>query len=334
MNWKILTVTGRAYEKKYSVLPLSAKMLEASGLTEKQIEELLDTNTVLSTSQAECIQKACARIMRAKQNHEKVFVGGDYDVDGVCSTAIMKATLDALDIENGFYIPDRIKEGYGLSPKTVALAAKKGYTLIITVDNGVKAKEALQKAHELHMETIVTDHHVIEEQVECDILVHPTLLEAPFHYLSGAGIALEISRNLIGNRDDLNTMAGVASVTDVMPLWQETRKLVINALDALKQGKPHSLAALLPKGYSVDPSSIGFYIGPKLNSVGRMSDLAKVNTLPKYLLSKDDAEISRYAAQLENVNDQRKTRASDRNKNCPEACRSKRFPADLSGRSA
>lgn len=310
MNWKIVSVNGKPYEKKYDVLPLTSKLFAASGMTSEQMEELLDPSSVLTTSQADCVLKACARIERAKMQKEKVFIAGDYDADGVCSTAIMKATLDALKIENGYYIPDRIKEGYGLHDFTVKMAAEKGYTLIITVDNGVKAHAALQCAKELHIDTIVSDHHVIEEPVECDILVHPTLMEAPYKYLSGAGVALEMSRNLIGNREDLNALAGVAAITDVMPMWRQTRKLVMKAMDMLKQGQPHSVASLLQPNSSVDETSIGFYIGPKLNSVGRMSDVANANTVPLFLLSKDDKQIAAYAAQLQQVNDLRKERAS------------------------
>lgn len=310
MNWQIVTVNGRPYEKKYNVQSLTGKLFAASQMSEEQIEELLDGNAVLSTSQAVCVMQACARIRQAQKNDEKVFIAGDYDADGVCSTAIMKATLDAMDIVNGFYIPDRIKEGYGLKADTVEKAAKKGYTLIITVDNGVKAQEALVKAKELHVDTIVTDHHVMEEEVQADLLVHPTLMEKEYAYLSGAGVALEISRNLIGNREELNALAGVAAITDVMPMWRETRKLVLKALDLLKQGKPHSLAALLQRNSSVDDSSIGFYIGPKLNSVGRMSDVANVNTVPSFLLSNNDAQIASYAVQLERVNELRKERAA------------------------
>lgn len=310
MNWKIVDAAGTAYEKKYGVGPLTGRLFAAAKLSPAQIEELLSTDATLSTSEADCVLQACERIRFAKKNHEKVFIAGDYDADGVCSTAIMKATLDILGIENGFYIPDRIKEGYGLQAKTVQQAAKKGYTLIITVDNGVKAHEALQTAHALKIETIVSDHHVMEETVEADILVHPTLMEEQYQYLSGAGVALEISRNLIGNQEELNALAGVASITDVMPMWKETRKLVNAALDLLKQGRPHSLAALLQPGSSIDDTAIGFYIGPKLNSVGRMSDVANVNTVPSFLLSENDSVIAKYASQLEQVNELRKQRAS------------------------
>lgn len=309
MKWQIINVDPRKYETEFHVLSLTGKLLAAAQLNNEQIQELLSSDTRLTSSQSICVMQACARIKQARERNEKVFIAGDYDGDGVCSTAIMKATLDAMGIVNGFYIPDRIKEGYGLRPSTVRAAAEKGYSLIITVDNGVKAHEALQLARTLKIDTIVTDHHIIEEEVPADILVHPTLMEDAYQYLSGAGVALEISRNLIGNRDDLNAFAGTASITDVMPMWKETRKLVNCALDQLKMGMPRSLAALLQPNSTIDDTAIGFYIGPKLNSVGRMSDTANVNTLPQFLLSRNERLINDYASQLQQVNELRKQRA-------------------------
>lgn len=188
------------------------------------------------------------------------------------------------------------------------MAYEKGYTLIITVDNGVKAHEALKKAKELGMDVIVTDHHVIEEDVEADIVVHPDYMEDDFAYLCGAGVALELSFNLIGmNHDDLISLAAVASIGDVMLLWRETRKIVKKGISLLKQGIPVSLSQLLYPGAEVDETAIAFNIVPKLNSVGRMSDLGNVNTLPLYLITKDRQASAAYARQLNHINDVRKS---------------------------
>lgn len=306
MKWDFLTVDGNAIEKKYHTGPLSSRLIAASNLDDSHILELISQDEQLMTSHSLCVQKACARILEAREKHEKIFIGGDYDADGVCSTAIMKKTLDLLHISNGYYIPDRFKEGYGLQAETVQKAFEKGYSVIMTVDNGVKAHEALRTAKSLGMTVIVTDHHVIEEDVEADILVHPDYMEEDFRYFSGAGVALEISRNLIGNNDHLNALAAVAAIGDSMPLWKETRKLVRKGISLLKQGKPECLAVLLRPGSTVDETSIAFQIVPKLNAVGRMNSIANVNTLPKYLLSVNSNEILHYSAQLNQVNETRK----------------------------
>lgn len=308
MKWNILDIDENSFASKWGTGKLTSKLLAASDLSDAQIAELLRGDDHLKRSEADCVKKACQRILQAKEKHEKVFVGGDYDCDGVCATAIMKETLNTLGIENGYYIPDRFKEGYGLHPETVQMAYEKGYTLIITVDNGVKAHEALKKAKELGMDVIVTDHHVIEEDVEADIVVHPDYMEDDFAYLCGAGVALELSFNLIGmNHDDLISLAAVASIGDVMPLWRETRKIVKKGISLLKQGIPVSLSQLLYPGAEVDETAIAFNIVPKLNSVGRMSDLGNVNTLPLYLITKDRQASAAYARQLNHINDVRKS---------------------------
>lgn len=308
MKWNILDIDESDFASKWGTGKLTSKLLAASDLSDEQIAELLRGDDHLKLSEADCVQRACNRILQARDNHEKVFVGGDYDCDGVCATAIMKETLNTLGIENGYYIPDRFKEGYGLHPETVQMAYDKGYSLIITVDNGVKAHEALKKAKELGMDVIVTDHHVIEEDIEADIVVHPDYMEEDYAYLCGAGVALELSFNLIGmNHDNLISLAAVASIGDVMPLWRETRKIVKRGIALLKQGIPLSLSQLLYPGAEVDETAVAFNIVPKLNSVGRMSDLGNVNTVPLYLITKDRQASSNYARQLNHINDVRKS---------------------------
>ncbi len=305
MSFEILDIDGSEIEEKYCLTKLAAKMIKASNLDEDKIKELLNPGS-LTTSQAMCVRQACQRIIDAKNHNEKIFVGGDYDADGICSTAIMKKTLDILHIPNGYYIPDRIKEGYGLSCNTVKLAYDKGYRVIITVDNGVKAHDALKLAHELGMYVIVTDHHVIEEEVEADIVVHPDYMEEQYSTLSGAGVALEISRNLIGNQDDLTVFACVAAIGDVMPLWRETRRIVSAGLSILQKGKPRSVCSLFQYGSEIDETSIAFQVVPKLNAVARMNDLSNVNTVVRFLLNENPSVISDYSKQIAQVNQARK----------------------------
>ena len=320
MDWEIINADGKAEMEKYHVSSILAKLLEASELDEKSVMELLDTDDTLTTSKDPCVLKCVKRILSARQNREKIFIGGDYDADGICSTAIMKKTLDLLNIENGYYIPDRFKEGYGLSAKTVELAYQKGYRIIMTVDNGVKAQEAIQKAKELGMEMIVTDHHRIEEKVEADIVVHPDYMHERYAYLSGAGVALEISRNLIGENDELTAMAAVAHIADVMPLWRETRKIVKKGMRILRQGKPRSLYALLYSGTQVNETSIAFQIVPKLNSIGRMNDLSNVNTVVRYLLLENEDSINNGAMQINQVNEMRKKLSASMSEEAARLC--------------
>lgn len=304
MSYRVVEADGSSYEKEYGLTGLAAKIAACSELDEKKIRELREIGNV-TVSGADCVQKACARLMQAREHHEKVFIGGDYDADGICATAIMKKTLDVLGIANGYYIPDRLKEGYGLSVHTVQLAVQKGYTLIITVDNGVKAFDAVEAAKDLGIDVIVTDHHVLEGEVKADILVHPDLMEEDYSTLSGAGVALEISRALIGDDPDLVAIAAVAAIGDVMPLWKETRRIVNAGLHWLSSGHPAPLVQLVQQR-EIDETAVAFQIVPKLNAVSRMRDDSNVNTLVRYLLLTDTRQIMDYALQLERVNDARK----------------------------
>ena len=317
MIHEIVRVDETAVCEKWNVKKLSGKLIAASHLEESKLYDLLRQDEQLLLSKADCVVKACNRILEARNKHEKVFIGGDYDADGICSTAIMKKTLDVLGIPNGYYIPDRFKEGYGLSEKTVELVHKKGYSLIITVDNGVKAHAALQKAKQLGIDVIVTDHHQIEEEIEAEIVVHPDYMEDDFAYLSGAGVALEISRNLIGTGsqyDSLIALCAVALIGDVMPLWKETRKLVKKGLSIIRQGRVRPLSAMLFPGATIDETAVAFSIVPKLNAVGRMNDISNVNTLVPYLLSTDDTVIATYYQQLNLVNERRKALSDEESK--------------------
>lgn len=305
--WKIIDTDPSYIEQRFHVSALTARILQASGLSDEKIEELLKSDDELMTSQSECVGSACRRIIQARDHKEKVMIAGDYDADGVCSTAIMKDVLDQLGIANGYYIPDRFKEGYGLRPETVQKAHDKGYTLIITVDNGVKAMPALHKARELGMEVIVSDHHQIEEEVPADILVHPTLMEPAFAYLSGAGTALQISRTLLQDCPAHTALAAIAAIGDVMPLYRQTRVIVRKGLRAIHERALPSVSALVRKGQTIDETAAAFQIVPKLNSVGRMNDISNVNTLVPFLLSTDPQAIQAYASQLEKVNTARRT---------------------------
>src|SRR5699024_4277411 len=137
-----------------------------------------------------------------------------------CATAIMVDALRRFGIECGFYIPNRFSEGYGLHAHTVELAAQRQYALLVAVDNGVRAHEALQDAAELGIDVIVTDHHAIAEaqSPQCAAPLHPFLMGEPFDPLSGAGVALEGSRALGTVNERQIVLAGIAAIGDVMAM--------------------------------------------------------------------------------------------------------------------
>ncbi len=167
---------------KYDLSPLCARVLSCRGCDDELIESLLTAASLQDPFHAEGMHTVVERIHQARAQKEKVLVCGDYDADGICATAIMVDALRMFGITCGFYIPDRLKEGYGLREKTVDMAKERGYSLLITVDNGVRAFEALKKAKRLGIDVIVTDHHHLDEsqQLPYHSLLHPSLMRPAY----------------------------------------------------------------------------------------------------------------------------------------------------------
>ncbi|MBE6122790.1 MAG: hypothetical protein E7190_08750 [Erysipelotrichaceae bacterium] len=323
---KIIDINEELFARKYGLSPVAAKLLMYADLNEEQMEDLLSRDNTLLTSRSDCVRQCAELLMDAKKNGVKVFVGGDYDADGITSTAIMKDVLDRLGIANGYYIPDRFREGYGLKPETVEAAVKKGYGLIMTVDNGVSAHEAIARCHELGVPVIVTDHHRIEGKIDADLVVHPDYMEPEFAYLSGAGVALQISRTLFGDVDRHTALCAIALIADVMPLWKQTRRIVRKGLDLLNQGVVPAVSAMVYRGSQINPTAVSFQIVPKLNSVGRMNDMSNVNTLVPFLLSDSSEAIANYARQLDKVNQARRDLSAIMTRQCEDMLDDSPFP--------
>ncbi len=308
MKYRIVHTDPHEVMQAYGVQSLTARYLQASGFNAQQIEELLHPLPV-QTSQAECVQACARRILQARENGEKVFIGGDYDADGICATAIMKDTLEKLGIPCGYYIPDRYREGYGLQVQTVQQVLERGYQLILTVDNGVQAQDAIEAARQGGAEVIITDHHLRHGPLKDCLLVHPDQMEPEYATLSGAGVALQIARTLIGEDPRQTALAAVAAIGDVMPMWGQNRSIVRAGLQAIRDGRAPALSILLKDPLQVDPMAVTFQIVPKLNSVARLNADANVNTLIPYLLSSSDHLIRGYSGQLEQLNEERKERS-------------------------
>lgn len=315
MKIKALSVSGyETIKDTFGLQALTAKVLAAKALNQNQITEILSDAELLDPFCAVGMKEVVQRIQQAKQNHEKVLVCGDYDADGICATAILHDALARCGIQSGFYIPNRFKEGYGLHSDTVISAHQKGYRLLITVDNGVKAYDALSECTKLGIDTIVSDHHTMDQTVPCTHLLHSHTMGEPFENLCGAGIAFMISRALLGEVKEHAVLAAVASVGDVMPLWKETRKIVKLGLTYLKQGICMPIQALRSdQNHIWDERVIAFQIVPKLNATGRLADMANANNTVRYLLMKDKRDIHAFALQIETLNQKRRAMTSKMN---------------------
>ncbi len=245
------------------------------------------------------------RILKAIMAQEKIIVCGDYDADGVCSTAILVKTLRDLGANVGYYVPHRFEEGYGLNLSTVEQAIKKGYSLFITVDNGVSAYDALKRLKHEKIDVIVIDHHEITEAVDCLILIHPDLLEEDYKFSCGSALAYMLSTHLKPNFY-LCALAAVASIADVMDLWGYNRTLIKQGLKYLNENEVLNLKALADKHGPLDELSVAFQIVPKINAIGRMNEDITVNALVEYFCTEDPTQILFKAQQIKTINDKRK----------------------------
>lgn len=296
-------MSGKLRAKVQDLEPLARKVLDRLEPDPEKQEDWLRELDLAQPSQA--LSGAADRLQQAKDRKEKVLVAGDYDADGILGTTILTGALRRQGIDTGFYIPDRIREGYGLKPKTVQMAHDKGYTLLVTVDNGVHATEALDLAKKLGMDVIVTDHHSYETEPEAGWFTHPKVMEPVFSSLCGAAVAYELIRVLGWESPKELVLAGVASVGDQMAVAGETRALIQQAVKRMNtQMDPH-LRYLVPEG-PVDETVIAFQLVPRLNAVGRLSDMANVNNVVRYFLCDDPAQTAQLADQICRINERRK----------------------------
>jgi len=256
------------------------------------------------------IDRALSVIERHIERGSRIVVHGDYDVDGVCATAIMVRALRARGADVGFYLPDRVADGYGLSLGTVRRLAERGTGLLVTVDCAITAVDEIAAARAAGLEVVVSDHHAPRADgalPECEI-VHPGLCGYPCPELCGTGVAYKLAQALgaATAEEDLELVA-LATVADLMPLVGENRRLVREGLTALSRTAKPGLRALMAVS-KVDPSSLdtqalAFRLAPRINATGR---LRRADAGLELLLTEDEERAGQIAAELDRVNAERR----------------------------
>jgi single-stranded-DNA-specific exonuclease len=257
--------------------------------------------------------EACETVLRHGRSGSRIVVFGDYDVDGVCSTAILVRALRELGAEPAWRLPSR-DEGYGLSEAAVRELAAAGAGLIVTVDCGVTAVAEVALARSLGVEVVVTDHHRPGAALPDCPIVHPALGAYPFEHLCGAGVALKLSEALrataghdpAGADEDLD-LAGLATVCDMVPLVDENRRIARAGLAALARTRKPGLRALMAVAAldpgDVDERSASFRLGPRLNAAGRLS---RADAALELLLTEDRERGDEIARELDGLNHDRR----------------------------
>lgn len=266
------------------------------------------------------MEKVVSRIKKAKETGELVAIFGDYDADGITSSAILKHTLDELKIESFVYIPDKKSEGYGLNTAAIEQFNERGVKLIITVDCGITNIKEIEKANEFGIDTIVTDHHHVPEKLpDAFAIINPNMKNCgyPFDKLAGVGVAFKVVQaiynKLLAEKKEytkwLLDLVAIGTVADCVPLVGENRVFVKYGLIVLSKTKRKGLKELFEVGRMVidennvpDVRKISFHIAPRINAAGRINH---ANLAYNLIMEENQAHCRNFALELESNNGQR-----------------------------
>ena len=260
--------------------------------------------------------KAVQRLKQACKQQERLAICGDYDADGMTSTALLVGVLQQLGARPQAAIPSRLDDGYGLNSGMVERLAADGIRLLVTVDNGVAAREALLRAQELEVDVVVTDHHTLPAELPPLLaLLHPacTPEQSPYRGLAGVGLAYVLAMALARNCRSEQGLAMardlfcIGTIADMAPLQGVNRRWLIDGLPGLKRSTLAGLQALQQVAglddAPVDAGAVGFQIAPRINAVGRLGDPQLVVDL---LTTNDRDQALELARQCEQLNRQRR----------------------------
>jgi single-stranded-DNA-specific exonuclease len=257
--------------------------------------------------------EAIERIEAAIATREPIAVYGDYDTDGVTSTALLVQTLTALGAEVRGYIPNRFDEGYGLNVEALTSLKEEGRRLVVTVDCGIRSLAEAEHARQIGLDLIISDHHTVGDQLPHALaVIDPKRPDEKYPYrdFAGVGLAYKIAQALVRRRTpqpinggEVLDLVALGTVSDLAPLTGENRALVRKGLAMINKPKREGLKSLIQtsrlKPGSIDAGNIGFALGPRLNAAGRLeSALAAYNLL----MTNDVFKANQIAGQLEGQN--------------------------------
>lgn len=339
MIWKLKESVPKEFIEQFPEYnPVVLELLARRGITtQKKIDEFFNPDyegdlhdPFLMLGMAEAVK----RLVKAIEKKEKIAIFGDYDADGVCGSVVLQAVLGELgaDVSGGIYVPDRVKEGYGLNQEAIKKMKKGGVKLMVTVDCGVSEVADIDFANSLGLEVVVTDHHQPGKKMpKAKAIVNPWQAgdKYPFKELAGVGVAFKLAQALLADEKCLAAsgkkiqpgwekwlldLVALGTVADCMPLLGENRTLVRYGLIVLAQTQRAGLQELMKIArlnpvYEVDKLktnldtySLGFVLAPRLNAAGRIdhADLAV-----DLLLTKDRGEAAVMAKKINDHNGQR-----------------------------
>lgn len=309
--------------------PVVAQLLGVRGITDAtEAKSFLEARfaDLRDPSLLPGVDRACDRILNGIRDREPMAIYGDYDADGMSATAILLSCLEFLGADVTYHVPNRLEDTYGLSREAIERLAQRGRRLIITVDCGISAIEEAERCGELGVDLIITDHHRYSDSLPRAVsLVHPALpgSDYPFPGLCGAGVAFKLAWRLCQIASDSQRvpepqraflmsalgLAALGTVADVVPLLDENRILVRNALPYIQKLAPIGLRAVLKltgldSKSSLSAEDLAFTLAPRLNAAGR---LGQAQLGVELLTTRDPQRAEMLAQYLERLNSDRES---------------------------
>ncbi|MBC8297450.1 MAG: single-stranded-DNA-specific exonuclease RecJ [Pelagibacterales bacterium] len=255
------------------------------------------------------MDRTVERVIQAIENKEKIMILGDYDVDGTTSVSMLYDYFKKKNLEPLYYIPDRYKEGYGVSAESITFAAEQKVALIITIDCGIKAKDKIQAANDKDIDVIICDHHIPDTSIpKAYSIINPNQKDCdyPFKGLCGCGIGFKLISAIekkMGGREEVNQyldLVAIATIADQMPMINENRTIVHHGLKELnKNPRPGFHFFIRSINRDIVESDISFNIGPRINASGRMkSGMISV----QLMIEKETNKAYKIAQEIESIN--------------------------------
>ncbi len=285
------------------------KLLEYYNIDEVEFSELTRKKTIAdlpNIGSFKDVNELCKAIKTSIAHDDKILIYGDYDCDGIMATSIMYLALLELNAKVSYYVPSRYIDGYGITKEKVIKAYNGGFKLIITVDNGISAFEALEEANKLGITVLICDHHEIGERLPiAKEIFHPSYSHLDISTCGGV-LSFFVSVVLLNRVDEyLLCLASLSIVSDVMPVKSFNRTILSLAFEILNRNQ-YKTFALLSESAKYDEDVFGFKIVPKINAVGRMEEKTETNRVVRYFTTKNDSDIVTLAAYLNSINNIRK----------------------------
>ncbi len=272
--------------KKINISPEISQILNNRGINDEKDAEIFmnpSLDYLRNPFLMKDMKKATERIKKAIENKERIYIYGDYDVDGVSSTSILYIYFKSIDYPVKYYIPNRLEEGYGINEDAIRKISNDGCDLIITVDCGITSVNEVGLANELGIDVIITDHHECQSDVpDAYAIVNPKQDDCnyPFDMLCGCGVAFKMIQALTDEEEfktsmfDYLEVVTLATICDIVPLIDENRIIVKNGLKLMKEGKNLGLRELIKvcgiETSKIGSSHIGYSVGPRINASGRL----------------------------------------------------------------